>query len=93
MAVTELIPQWMEELKDSYSGDTWASVILARSQDGQVLPTKIIVHGGIIRKGSRIYVGCNNHWRGKLVQSLHDSSIGGHSDILGTYQIVKNLLY
>jgi hypothetical protein len=50
MAVTELIPQWVEELKDSYSGDAWAAEILAKSQAGQARPTTITVHCGIIRK-------------------------------------------
>jgi Integrase zinc binding domain len=36
-------------------------------------------------------VGAHNHWRGKLVKSLHDSSLGGHFGILGTYQRVKRL--
>jgi Integrase zinc binding domain len=32
-------------------------------------------------------------WRGKIVQTFHDTSMGGHSGILGTYQRVKKLFY
>jgi hypothetical protein len=51
------------------------------------------VHKGIIRKGEKIYVGQHRDSRAKIVQGLHDSSIGGHSDILGTYQRVKQLFH
>jgi transposase InsO family protein len=33
-------------------------------------------------------VGNNLDWRGKIVQLFHDSSLGGHAGILGTYQRV-----
>jgi Integrase zinc binding domain/Integrase core domain len=38
-------------------------------------------------------VGDQGHWRGKLVQALHDTSLGGHSGILATYQRVKKQIY
>jgi hypothetical protein len=47
------------------------------------------VHVGIIRKDGRIYVGSKKDWRGKVIQALHNSSLGGHSGIIGTYQRVK----
>jgi RNase H-like domain found in reverse transcriptase len=78
LAITELLPKWTEELKESYIQDEWAAEILSNAQSAIPLPPNITVHGGIIRKRTRMYVGCNNHWRGKIVQSLHDSSVGGH---------------
>jgi Integrase zinc binding domain len=46
----------------------------------------------VIIKKDRIYVGSYSNWRG-AVQTIHDSSIGGHSGILGTYQRMKKLFY
>jgi Integrase zinc binding domain len=37
--------------------------------------------------------GTNANWRGKVVKSMHDSSEGGHSEVLGTYQRVKRVFY
>jgi RNase H-like domain found in reverse transcriptase/Integrase zinc binding domain len=93
LAVTELLPQWIEELKTSYKGDVWAADILEGAKQKTSLPLGITVHCGIIRKGARIYVGDQGHWRGKLVQALHDTSLGGHSGILVTYQRVKKQFY
>jgi hypothetical protein len=49
----------------------------------------ITVHEGIIKHKDKIYVGTQENWRIKVIQSLHNSSISGHSRILGTYYRVK----
>jgi hypothetical protein len=91
--VTEILPTWLEELKESYKDDEWATQVLqvstARAQEGE----KVTVHEGIIRYKGKIYVGNSFNWRNKVLQSLHDSSVGGHSGILGIYQRVKRLFY
>jgi Integrase zinc binding domain/Integrase core domain len=92
-AVTKLNPQWIEELKESYKGDQWAEKMLAKYQQGESLPKGMMVYCDIIRKHQRIYVGSSNDWRDKIVQVLHNSSIGGHSGILGTYQRIKKIFY
>jgi transposase InsO family protein len=92
-AVTEVLPLWVQELKESYVGDEWATQVL---KGGELLDSqreKVTMHEGIIRYKGRIYVGVSSDWRSKIVKILHDSSIGGHSGILGTYQRVKNMFY
>lgn len=83
MAVTELIPKWIEELKASYEGDGWVKEALTKVE---VQPTdgKISIHKGVIRYKGRIYVGNAQGWRCRVMQWMHDSSIGSHSGILGT---------
>jgi RNase H-like domain found in reverse transcriptase/Integrase zinc binding domain/Integrase core domain/Reverse transcriptase (RNA-dependent DNA polymerase) len=93
MAVSEIIPSWLDELKESYVDDVWAKELLQEVNQGRQVREGISIHAGIIRKEGRIYVGTGQGWRGKIVQSLHDSSIGGHSDILGTYQRIKRIFY
>jgi Integrase zinc binding domain len=93
MAITELIPKWIDELKSSYVGDPWAMDILAQGHSGELNASKFTIHNGVIRKGTRIYVGSQRQWREKLIQTLHDTSLGGHSGILGTYQRVKKLFF
>jgi Integrase zinc binding domain len=93
LAVTELIPTWLSELKDSYLGDAWATQILNNQDSSLQIKHPVSIHQEIIRYKRKIYVGSNQGWRGKIVQSLHDSSVGGHSGIQGTYQRVKALFY
>jgi RNase H-like domain found in reverse transcriptase/Reverse transcriptase (RNA-dependent DNA polymerase)/Integrase zinc binding domain/Retroviral aspartyl protease/Ty3 transposon capsid-like protein/Integrase core domain/Chromo (CHRromatin Organisation MOdifier) domain len=92
-AISEVNPKWLEELKVSYEGDEWAQDVLSADQQSLALPPEITIHCGIIRKGKKIYVGKNEEWRTKVIQALHDSSLGGHSGILGTYQRVRKLFH
>jgi Integrase zinc binding domain len=91
--VTEILPTWIEELKSSYQDDDWAMPVLEKHAQGLALDKGISVHGGIIRKYARIYVGKGLHWRTKVIDNLHNSSIGGHSGILGTYHRVRRYFY
>jgi Integrase zinc binding domain len=92
MAVTELIPVWMEELKESYEEDEWVQAAL-RGQLSSREKENITVHQGIIRVKGRLYVGSAKGWRCKVMMWMHNSSIGGHSGILGTYQRTKKMFY
>jgi hypothetical protein len=51
------------------------------------LPNHVTLHLGVIKKKCKVYVGSHPIWREQMIQTFHDSSIGGHSRILGTYQI------
>jgi hypothetical protein len=65
--------------------------VFSKKANGTQLPSEVNIHKDIIRIETRIYVGAHNQWRGKLVQSLYDSSLRGHYGILGTYKRVKKL--
>jgi Integrase zinc binding domain len=38
-------------------------------------------------------MGSAKEWRCKVIGWMHDSSVGGHSDILGSYQRAKRIFY
>jgi hypothetical protein len=57
--------------------------VLSQYSKKETLEKEVTVHEGIIRKGCRIYVGTSMNWRSKIIQVLHDSSLGGHSGIVG----------
>jgi Integrase zinc binding domain/Integrase core domain/Chromo (CHRromatin Organisation MOdifier) domain len=92
-AVTELMPSWLQELQDSYKQDEWAQQVLQGKIALISEKVQLQLHQGIIRKNGRIYVGTTRDWRDRVVHILHDSSIGGHAGILGTYQRAKKLFY
>jgi hypothetical protein len=56
MAVSEILPTWLQEMKESYIDDEWAKQVL----QGVIPPIhtgKIKLHEGIIRVKDRIYIG------------------------------------
>jgi hypothetical protein len=48
MVVTELIPSWIEKLKENYHGDKWAQERLRSDNSSQVME-EVLVHHNIIR--------------------------------------------
>ena len=48
---------------------------------------------GLLWFQGRLVVGDNNQLRTQILQSLHDSPLGGHSGISSTYHKVKQLFY
>jgi Integrase zinc binding domain len=83
----------LQELQASYIDDAWASTVLEGKIIAEESKNKISIHQGIIRVKCRIYVGSSSDWRAKVILTLHDSSVGGHSGIQGTYQRVHKLFY
>lgn len=67
--------------------------MIQQHQSGTITDNKISVHAGIIRVKDKLYVGTHADWRSKMIQTIHDSSVGGHSGILGTYQRMRKIFY
>lgn len=91
-SLIEIIPQWLEELKESFEQDNWAQQVMNGTRDSNS-QENITVHQGVIRVKGRLYVGTSKEWRCKVMNWMHDSSIGGHLGVLSTYQRVKKLFY
>jgi hypothetical protein len=48
MAITEVIPAWIAELKESYMGDDWAKEVLSKAVSTVSTDQSIRVHCGLI---------------------------------------------
>ncbi|KAJ3703272.1 hypothetical protein LUZ61_006977 [Rhynchospora tenuis] len=93
-AVSEILPQWIQELLHSYEGDPWiADLKLKLATTSGSPPSDLTLHQGVLRYKGRICVGATGTWRDSIIQALHDSAIGGHSGINVTYHKVKKLFY
>ncbi|KAL2232627.1 UNVERIFIED_CONTAM: Transposon Ty3-G Gag-Pol polyprotein [Sesamum indicum] len=91
--VTTHILVWMQEVKNSYEGNTLFQTILqAKIVDSSSYPDYNL-ETGILTKGNRICIGSHGGVREKVIKSLHDAAVGGHSGINGIYQRVKSLFY
>ncbi|KAJ3705864.1 hypothetical protein LUZ61_009569 [Rhynchospora tenuis] len=92
-AVSELIPSWQEELKTSYINDQWIQQLKDKLEANDSQESDYTVHQGVIKYKGRICVGNGQNWREKLLKEVHDSTVGGHSGILVTYQRLKSMFY
>lgn len=91
-AFTELVPQWVQDIKDSYKEDPWIAALKDKFKEGEE-HSKLSTHQGILRYKNRICVGQHGGWRQKLLEEIHDSSIGGHSGVNTTYRRLKAMFY
>ncbi|KAJ3701854.1 hypothetical protein LUZ61_005559 [Rhynchospora tenuis] len=91
--VSELIPQWVTDLQESYVNDDWIATLKTKLQELPDGPHQLTTHQGIIRYKGRICVGNTGGWRDKLLHEFHNSSLGGHSGSLVTYKRVKAIFY
>lgn len=88
-AVTTLIPTWVQQVVQSYVGDSFVqSVFNSKEQDPASFPDYSILQG-LLRYKGRIYVGDALNFREMLISEMHTSPYGGHSVILGTYLRLK----
>jgi hypothetical protein len=93
--VSELVPQWVNEVKESYVGDSWIEGLKKKLKENsdQNHPHHLTEYQGILRYKKRICVGQHGGWRQKLLEEIHDSSIGGHSGVNTTYRRLKAMFY
>ncbi|KAL0355639.1 UNVERIFIED_CONTAM: hypothetical protein Sradi_4010800 [Sesamum radiatum] len=90
--ITIIIPNWVTDVK-SYEGDTeFQPIIQAKMVNNSAHPT-FTLQGGVLRKNSKICVGKGTGLRQKLISTFHDTALGGHSGIMGTYQRLKGMFH
>jgi transposase InsO family protein len=91
--ISEIIPQWVQDIKLSYTDDPWIADLLQKLHPVASSENHLTLHQGIIRFKGRICVGNSGNWRLQLLKEIHDSSAGGHSGSTGTYHRMKRLFY
>ena len=80
----------MTEVTKGYEGDDVTQKILSALSTGHPLEHYTLVAGVIKHKG-RVWLGHNQELQTKVMSSLHDSAIGGHSGFPVTYIRIKAL--
>ncbi|KAL0421330.1 UNVERIFIED_CONTAM: Transposon Ty3-G Gag-Pol polyprotein [Sesamum latifolium] len=92
-AITTQVPLWMQDIQGSYEGNTLFQIVVqAKVLDNQAFPD-YSYETGVLRRKGRICVGSHGAVRERIIKSMHDSALGGHSGINGTYQRIKPLFY
>ena len=70
MAVTELVPVWVQEVSMSYDGDTWAQEQVKRLRDNSGYDYLYTEHHGILRYKGRVYIGTGGNVRERVLLPL-----------------------
>ena len=91
VAISECIPSWVQQLREGYEEHLEDKKLLAELAMSDNNPKGFALAEGIIRYQGRIWVGHNKLAQQHILQALHASGIGGHSDISATYKRVKAL--
>lgn len=87
-AITSSDHTWMQEVCQSYEGDTNALQLIAELIAYPSSKPKLNLQQGIIRFDNRIWVGKGTNLRTKIFETLHQSPLGENSGQLGTYKRV-----
>ncbi|KAE8654131.1 Thioredoxin superfamily protein [Hibiscus syriacus] len=93
MGVTVLIPSWVQEIEESYKGDSLAQNWISIMTINHVAESKWKFSRAVLRYDERVYIGATGSLRLQIIQSLHDSPQGGHSGAQATYYRIRSNFY
>lgn len=83
----------MEKVRSSYNDDDKTQQLLAQTLIVPQVDKKFSIQEGILRYKGRIWVGSTNNIIEKIMEVIHNSSVGGHSGVQASYQRRKSLFY
>lgn len=93
MAISTVIPSWITQVLQSYENDTKCSGMITKlSVNTEALPNVTLVKG-LLRYKGRLLIGSSGNLRTQLLQSFHNSALGGHLGERATYQRLKLHFY
>lgn len=84
---------WLQEVTNSYTTDALATTLLQELAVHSPNEKGFSLEHGLIKYKGRLFIGDNSALKTKLLASLHDSAIGGHSGAQASYQRIKQLYY
>ena len=90
-AISTIIPDWLEAIAKGYQDDPQTSKLLKDLTVSGNGSSKLQLSNGILRLGTRVWIGNNHLVQQNIMHSLHASAIGGHSGFQVTYHRVRKL--
>jgi predicted DNA-binding protein YlxM (UPF0122 family) len=85
MFTTTAIPAWVNEVTKSYADDPKCKELIEKLIVAPTSITNYTYSKGLLRYKAKIHVGNNSELRNKIIDSLHNSELGGHSGEKATY--------
>ena len=90
-AISQVQPQWVQEVINSYVTDSRAQELLSQLAVHTPNDQGYSLHQGLIRYQGRLWVGANSAIQTKIIAAFHSSAVGGHSGQHATYHRIKRL--
>lgn len=87
------VPVWITEVTRSYINDGTCKEWMAKLTVAPGSGNNFSYNKGILRYKNKIVIGSNTELRDKIIQSLHNSELGGYSGEKATYQRIKLLFH
>lgn len=92
-AISSGQPRWMEIVIDGYAKNAEAQRLLTSLSLNPGGEPGFQLTDGILRWKGKVWLGHHIEAQQVVLLALHNSGVGGHSGVTGTYQRVKNLFY
>jgi hypothetical protein len=89
LAISALIPSWLDEVTDTYSNDPKAQELLTKLAVSPIAQPYYSLQQGLIRHNGHIWVGADNTLQQRLIEAFHSSAVGDHSGFPATYQCIR----
>jgi transposase InsO family protein len=89
--ISSSTPVWLSKVIAGYEADPHTQQLIAELTLHQAPDSPFQLKAGLLRYKGRIWVGANPSLQLKIVSTMHDSAIGGHSGFLVTYRRVHQL--
>lgn len=91
--MTVIIPEWCKEVVDSYEGDEHIKGMLEKLALGNKEAEGYTLVDSLLRYKGIIVVGHSDELKRKILQSLHESPLGGHLGVQNAYLRVRQLFH
>jgi hypothetical protein len=93
LPMSAAVPLWITNVLSSYANDPKCKELEEQLRVKQDAIPNFTLTNGIIKYKNRIYVGTSSDLRNNLMESFHDSALGGHSGERVTYVKLKSLFH
>ena len=90
-AVSVITPQWIQDVIAGYANDPMSTAMIAKLCIDPTAVAGFSLRDGVLRHGSRIWIGDNKALQLKILHAVHSSALGGHSGFPVTYTRLKQL--
>jgi hypothetical protein len=92
-SISTVVPLWITEVLSCYSEDPMCNKLDEQLRIHSAVVPNFTLHNGILRYKNMIYVGESSELRGQLIDSFHNSTLGGHFGESVSYTRLKSLFH
>jgi hypothetical protein len=93
MLTSAAVPVWVTEVAKSYEEDEKCKNLIQQLTVAPMGTPNTTFTNGLLRYKGKLIIGSSTALRDKIVSSLHNSELGGHSGEKATYQRIKLLFH